>query len=76
MTHVREGAPPVLFVHGDADEEVPISQSLRLHDRLLDVGADSTLHVVPGADHCFEGYPDVPGLLKESVDYLGSRLMR
>ena len=76
MTHVREGAPPVLLVHGDADEEVPISQSLRLHDRLLDVGADSTMHVVPGADHCFEGYPDVPGLLKESVDYLGSRLMR
>lgn len=76
VAHAREGAPPVLLVHGDADEEVPVAQSLRMHELLLDVGADSTLHVVPGADHCFRGYSDVPGLLKESVDYLGSRLMR
>jgi acetyl esterase/lipase len=76
VTHVTESAPPVLFVHGDEDREMPISQSLRLHELLLDAGADSTLRIVPGADHCFEGYPDVSGLLKESVDYLGSRLMR
>jgi len=74
VTHVTEGAPPTLLVHGDVDEEVPVSQSLRMHELLLDVGADSTLRLVPGADHCFRGYSDVPGLLKESVDYLSSRL--
>lgn len=76
ITHVHEGAPPCLLVHGDADGEVPVSQSLRLHELMLDAGVDSTLRIVPGADHCFVGYPDVPGLLKESVDYLGSRLLR
>lgn len=76
ITHVHAGAPPCLLVHGDADGEVPVSQSLRMHELLLDVGVDSTLRLVPGADHCFQRYPDVPGLLKESVDYLGSRLMR
>ncbi|HET9168658.1 MAG TPA: prolyl oligopeptidase family serine peptidase [Actinospica sp.] len=76
ITHVAETAPPVLLVHGDEDAEVPVAQSLRLHERLLDVGADSTLRIVSGADHCFMGYPDVAGLLKESVDYLGSRLTR
>lgn len=74
ITHVTEAAPPCLLVHGDADGEVPVSQSLRMHELLLDVGADSTLRLVPGADHCFVGYSDVPSLLKESVDYLGSRL--
>jgi acetyl esterase/lipase len=76
ITHVTDSAPPVLLVHGDEDAEVPVSQSLRMHERLLDIGADSTLRIVSGADHCFERYPDVAGLLKESVDYLGSRLMR
>lgn len=76
VTHVTPAAPPVLLVHGDEDGEVPVSQSLRLHELLLDVGADSTLRIVPGADHCFQRYPDVSGLIKESVDYLGSRLIR
>jgi acetyl esterase/lipase len=76
IRQVGNSAPPVLLVHGDEDAEVPVSQSLRMHERLLDVGADSTLRIVSGADHCFERYPDVAGLLKESVDYLGSRLMR
>jgi hypothetical protein len=29
---------------------------------------------VPGADHCFENYADVPELIRASVDFLGSRL--
>ena len=74
ITYVTEAAPPSLLVHGDADARVPVSQSLRMHERLLDVGADSTLHVVPGADHCFENYADVPGLINESVDFLTARL--
>ena len=74
ITHVTRAAPPCLLLHGDADGVVPVSQSLRMHERLLDVGADSTLRIVPGADHCFERYPDVPSLIRESVDFLSSRL--
>jgi acetyl esterase/lipase len=74
ISHVTEAAPPCLLVHGDADGRVPVSQSLRMHDRLLDVGADSSLRIVPGADHCFENYADVSALISESVDFLASRL--
>jgi len=74
ITHVTEAAPPCFLLHGDADSDVPVSQSLRMHERLLDVGADSTLRLVPGADHCFENYADIPGLINESVDFLASRL--
>ena len=67
---VSAAAPPVLLVHGEADATVPVSQSLRLHERLLAAGADSTLRVIPGADHCFKGHPDIRALLDESVTFL------
>lgn len=76
ITHVTASAPPCLFVHGDADAEVPVSQSLRMHERMLEAGADSTLRLVPGAGHCFEEYADIPGLINEAVEFLGARLSR
>ena len=48
---VSKGDPPFLIMHGDKDPGVPISQSERLHKRLLSHGVDSTLHVVKGAGH-------------------------
>ena len=74
ISQVSAAAPPCFLLHGDADGVVPVSQSLRMHERLLDVGADSTLRIVPGADHCFGRYPDVPALINASVDFLSSRL--
>lgn len=74
VTRVTADAPPFLIVHGDADGVLPLSQSERLHTALVAVGAASILHVVPGADHCFEGYGDIGGLVDESVAFLSSRL--
>ncbi len=74
VTRVTADAPPFLIVHGDADGVLPLDQSERLHAALIAVGASSTLHVVPGADHCFEGYGDIGGLLDESVAFLSSTL--
>ena len=74
VTRVTADAPPFLIVHGDADGVLPLDQSERLHAALVAVGASSTLHVVPGADHCFEGYGDIGGLLDESVAFLSSTL--
>ncbi len=34
LTYVREGLPPVLMIHGDADPTVPYSQGVRLHQAL------------------------------------------
>jgi acetyl esterase/lipase len=74
VTRVTADAPPFLIVHGDADGVLPLDQSERLHAALVAVGASSTLHVVPGADHCFEGYGNIGGLLDESVAFLSTTL--
>jgi acetyl esterase/lipase len=74
ITHVTAAAPPTLLMHGAADAEVPVSQSLRMHERLRQAGAESTLRVVPGAGHCFEGYSDISGLINEAVDFLARTL--
>ena len=69
-------APPSLLVHGQADSVYPASQSERLHRRLTEVGARSVLRVIPGADHVFDGYDDVSGLVDECVGYLNRELNR
>ncbi len=42
---------PVTCVHGDADENVPLSQSRAYVAAAVAAGDDATLDVVPGADH-------------------------
>jgi acetyl esterase/lipase len=51
ITFVSKGDPPVLIVHGDKDPTVPLSQSELLHEALKTGGVDSTLKVIPGAQH-------------------------
>ncbi len=43
--------PPTLIIQGDADPVVPYSQSLTMHERLLEIGCDSTLIRVTNAVH-------------------------
>jgi pimeloyl-ACP methyl ester carboxylesterase len=59
---------PTLIVHGDADERVPLSQSLRLRDSL---GGQSSLVVIPGADHHFSQ----PAHFREMIAHIGQWLV-
>lgn len=43
--------PPFLIAQGDADEVVPLSQSLKMHDALKDAGASISLVRVAGGEH-------------------------
>ncbi len=43
--------PPILMLHGNADDVVPLSQSLKMRERLKETGADCTLIEVDGAEH-------------------------
>jgi pimeloyl-ACP methyl ester carboxylesterase len=49
---------PMLVVTGDADDDVPHSQSLAFVDAARAVGDAVTLHVEPGADHFDHLRPD------------------
>jgi acetyl esterase/lipase len=51
ITYVRRGLPPILTIHGDADETVPYEHATRLTKALLDAGAEATLHTVAGEGH-------------------------
>lgn len=51
LAHVSAGDPPCLIVHGEHDERVPLSQSLKFDAALRAAGVESTLVVLEGARH-------------------------
>ncbi len=51
ITYVHRGIPPVITIHGDHDELVPISQARSLHQALEAAGATQELIVVEGGGH-------------------------
>lgn len=51
VTHVAADSPPVFIVHGDADQVVPLEQSVELKKRLDAASVPSELFVVPGGGH-------------------------
>jgi acetyl esterase/lipase len=51
LTYVRPGSPPIIAIHGDADDLVPYSQSVRLVDALQKVGVAHELVTVRRGGH-------------------------
>ncbi|MDA1315791.1 MAG: alpha/beta hydrolase [Acidobacteria bacterium] len=51
LTYVRQGLPPILTVHGDADTTVPYVHAVRLHQALDGAGVTNELLTIPGAGH-------------------------
>ena len=51
LTYVRDGLPPILAIHGDADPTVPYQHGIRLQEELTKAGVSNELHTVPGGGH-------------------------
>jgi dipeptidyl aminopeptidase/acylaminoacyl peptidase len=51
ITFAERIAQPLLMLHGAVDEVIPVSQPMRLHQRLTELGRPSTLHVYEGEGH-------------------------
>lgn len=64
MTYARKDVPPILTLHGDADETVPYEHGVRLTKAVRDAGGHAELIVVPNAGH---------GFAKDIVDRLYKR---
>lgn len=62
---------PVLFIHGEADHEVPFRQSVRAVDL---VSGPHKLVGVPGGDHCLEGPQEREIVYRETVTWLRDHL--
>jgi acetyl esterase/lipase len=48
---LRQGAPPVISIHGDADPTVPYTQSVRLHEALRGAHVPEKLITIAGGRH-------------------------
>jgi acetyl esterase/lipase len=70
LSFVRADAPPILLMHGDADDMVPPDQSVRLASALRAAGAPVELELVPGARHMWADAPDVGAIVDRSVEFL------
>ncbi len=51
LSYVRSGLPPILTIHGDADDIVPFDHAVRLHQALDDAGVAAKLHAIEGGGH-------------------------
>lgn len=72
ITWVSQDDPPMLIVHGDADDIVPIEHGRVFHEALLRAGVASELMVVPGRGHEVAG-AGVPGTPERATLYMKSR---
>ncbi|GAA3178611.1 alpha/beta fold hydrolase [Blastococcus jejuensis] len=55
MTMVERLRSPVLLAHGDRDTNVPVAESVQLHQALQALGATSDLLLLPGEGHTVVG---------------------
>ena len=51
LTYVRKDNPPIITIHGDADDVVPYSHAVRLHQLLDKAGVPNKLFTVKGGGH-------------------------
>jgi acetyl esterase/lipase len=70
LSFVRADAPPILLMHGDADDMVPPDQSVRLASALRAAGAPVELELVPGARHMWVDARDLGAIVDRSVEFL------
>ncbi len=54
VTHATKDDPPVLMIHGDKDNVVPLDQSERMLAAIEKAGAEAKLVIVKGAGHGFK----------------------
>ncbi|MCY3857349.1 MAG: alpha/beta hydrolase [Gammaproteobacteria bacterium] len=66
--------PPILLLHGTADELVPLANSTRMHETLTGAGAKSQLSVFEGAGHGFREPADQERARSEILEFLASHL--
>jgi predicted esterase len=65
--------PPILILHGDQDDLVPIEEGRTMHEALIAAGARSKFVVIEGAGHPFIG-AEVDRAATEMVDWFERHL--
>ena len=58
ISFVSKDDPPIMQVHGDKDDIVPLQHAAKLHERLQATNVKSELVVIPGGNHGVAGAGD------------------
>ncbi len=74
ITFVSKDDPPVMQVHGDKDDIVPIEHARNLHERLESAGVKSELVVIGGANHGVAGAG--PAVTERAKQFAREHLVR
>ena len=70
ILQMKELRAPVLILHGEKDENVPVSQALALRDRLTELKKDFEIKLFPNAPH---GIPR-DEMMPVMIDFLNRRV--
>jgi len=55
VTHIDPSDPPMLIIHGEEDQTIPVEQAREFHRLLQEGGVESELIVMPGIGHSYMG---------------------
>jgi dipeptidyl aminopeptidase/acylaminoacyl peptidase len=61
----------MLWIHGDADNVVPVEETISFHRALIAADVDATLRILPGIGHGWD-----PALTREEVARFFQRTLR
>jgi hypothetical protein len=70
VSHASAAAPPVLLMHGAADDLVPPAQSIRLAEAPARPGQRPNWSSYPARHTCGNGASDTDGIVRRSVEFL------
>ncbi len=70
ILQLKDLRAPLLILHGEKDENVPVSQALALRDRLTELKKDFEIKLFPNAKHGIPRDEFIPIVL----DFLNRRL--
>jgi acetyl esterase/lipase len=74
ITYLDKSDPPMLLIHGTADETVPMSQSETFAKALKEADAPHELVIIPGAPHTFDLEPKQRDLRPVVLGFLDKHL--
>lgn len=75
LYQVSAGFPPTFLLHGGSDWMIDPAASLRLYQKLVDLGVTAELHIVAGALHEFVEEPGLKGPMVSEIALFLSRVL-
>ena len=71
---VRGFGGPILIVHGDADEAVPVEHAYQYREAAESRDAETAFHIVAGGDHTYNSHAHEREVLGRTVEFLAGAL--